>query len=154
MYFKHYSCYRGPFERVASLCKAEYLHITVVIVGPFKSSVAYLHIAVALGGSFASGVLNYDVVRKILYEQIIIFSPKMRNICVRNTLRGSPETGDSRRVLRCLPLNTPLYITFTMILCENMKPTEHVLLLICVLSQLMCAYKHRNIKLVEGNCIF
>jgi len=49
-----------------SLCKAEYLHITVVIAGPFGSSVAYLHIAVALGGPFDSGVLNYDVVRKIL----------------------------------------------------------------------------------------
>ena len=27
------------------------------------------------------------------------------------------------------PLNTPLYITLTMILCENMKPIEHVLLI-------------------------
>jgi len=102
MYFKHYSCYWGPFESVVSLCKAEYLHITVVIGGPFKSSVAYLHIAVALGGPFEGGVLNYDVVRKMLYEQIINFSPKMRHIYARNTLRGAPEKGGSRQVL-CLP---------------------------------------------------
>jgi len=100
MYFKHYSCHRRPFESVVSLCKAEYLHITVVIVDPFKSSVADLHIAVALGGPFESGVLNYYAVRKILYEQIIIFLPKMKNIYARNTLRGAPEKGDSRQVLR------------------------------------------------------
>jgi len=36
----------------------------------------------------------------------------------------------------------------TMILYENMKPIEHVLLHpICVLSHLMCACKHCNIKL-------
>jgi len=35
-----------------------------------------------------------------------------------------------------------------MILYEDMKPFEHVLLHpICVLSHLMCAYKHCNIKL-------
>jgi len=35
-----------------------------------------------------------------------------------------------------------------MILHENMKPIEHVLLhQICVLSQLMCACKHCNVKL-------
>jgi len=69
-------------------CKAEYLHFTVVVQGPFKSRVAYLHIAVALGGPFEGRVLNYDAVRKILYEWIINFSPKLRNIYARNTLRG------------------------------------------------------------------
>jgi len=76
-------------------CKAEYLHITVVVVGdPFKSRVAYLHLAVALAGPFEGRVLNC-VVRKILYERKINFSPKMRNIYTRNTLReplhGGPE---------------------------------------------------------------
>jgi len=70
-----------------SLCKAEYLHIAVV-GGPFKSRVAYLHIAVALGEPFEGGVLNYGVVRKIFYERITTFSPKMRNVYVRNTLSG------------------------------------------------------------------
>ena len=38
--------------------------------------------------------------------------------------------------------------TLTMILYENMKPIEHVLLHpICVLSHLMCACKHCNVKL-------
>jgi len=51
------------------------------------------------------------------------------------------------KCLACLPLNTPLYITLTMILYENMKPIEHVLLHpICVLSHLMCACKHCNVK--------
>ena len=43
--------------------------------------------------AFEGRVLNYDVVRKILYEGIIIFSPKMRNIYERNTLMGAPEGG-------------------------------------------------------------
>jgi len=73
MYFKHYSCCWRLFESVGSLCKAEYLHITGVIGGPFESSVAYLHIEVTLGGPFECEVLNYDVVGKILYEQIINF---------------------------------------------------------------------------------
>jgi len=75
-----------------SVCKAEYPHITVV-GGPFKSRVAYLHVAVALGGPFESGVLNYDVVRKMLYERITTFLLKMRNIYARNALRGTPDRG-------------------------------------------------------------
>ena len=62
-----------------------------------ESRVAYLHmhITFALGGTFEGRVLNYeyDVVRKILYEQIINFSPKMRNIYARNTFRGHLERG-------------------------------------------------------------
>jgi len=39
-------------------------------------------------------------------------------------------------------------ISPTMFLYEDMKPIEHVLLhAICVLSHLMCACKHCNIKL-------
>jgi len=38
-----------------------------------------------------------------------------------------------------------LYTTPTMILHEDMKPIEHVLR--CVLSHLMCACKHYNMKL-------
>jgi len=42
---------------------------------------------------------------------------------------------------------TPLYITLTMILYENMKPIELVLLhSMCVLSHLMCACKHGYIN--------
>jgi len=50
----------------------------------------------------------------------------------------------AKRVPRQVPpLNTPLYITLTMILYENIKPIEHVLLhLICTLSHLMCECKH------------
>jgi len=55
-----------------NVIKAEY--------SPFKSRVAYLRIAVALGGRFEGRVLNYDAVRKILYEWIINFSPKVNNI--------------------------------------------------------------------------
>jgi len=64
---------------VGRLCKAEYLHIRVVAGSPLESRVAYLHIAVALGVLFDGTVLNYDVVQKILYEQIIKFSQKIRN---------------------------------------------------------------------------
>jgi len=66
MYLHITTAVGGPFESVVSLCKAENLHITDVVGGLFKSRVAYLHIAVALGGPFEGGVLNYDVIRKIL----------------------------------------------------------------------------------------
>jgi len=84
-------------------CKAEYLHITYVVGGPFEGR-----------------VLNYDVVWKILYERIINFSLKTRNIYARYTLRGPLKTGDPRQLprLRFL-LNTPLYITPTMLSYEN-----------------------------------
>ena len=64
-------------------------------------------------------------------------------------LEVGPEIRGPKQVLR-LPslLNTSLYITVTMVLYENMKPIEHVLLhQICVLSHLMCACKHCYIKL-------
>jgi len=116
-------------------CKAEYLHITVVAGGVFESRVACLYIAVALLGPFEGTVLNFAVVRKLLYEWIINFSPKMRNIYARNTLKGAIKSGEM------------LYITLTMILYENMKPIEHVLLHpICALSHLMCPCKHCNLK--------
>ena len=128
--------------------EAEYLHILVVVGGPFESRVAYLHFAAALGGSFEGRVLNHDVIRKILYERIINFSPKMKNIYARNTLRGRLTRGARGKCLACLPLNTPLYITLTMILHENLKPVEHILLhSIHALSHLMCACKHCNGKL-------
>jgi len=90
----------GPFESVVSLCKPEFLHITVVIGGPFTSRVAHLHIPVALGDTFEGGILSYDVDRKKLYERIINFSPKIRNIYARNTLSGAPEKRGTRQVLR------------------------------------------------------
>jgi len=63
----------------------------------------------------------------------------VRNIYARNTFRGLPKKGDRGKCLACLPLNTPQYITLTMILYENMKPIEHVLLHpICILSHLIC----------------
>ena len=103
-----------------------------------EGRVAYLHIhtAVDFGGPFEGRALNYDVVQKILYERIIIFSPKMRNIYAQNTLRGPRQVPR----LPSLKHTTVAYITLTIILCENMKPIEHVLLHpICVLSHLMCA---------------
>ena len=123
-------------------CKVEYVNVTIV-VGPLESRAAYLHIAVALGGPFAGRVLNYDVVGKISYERIITFSPKMRNIYARNTLRGARG-----KCLVCLPLKTPLCVALTMILYENMKPIEHVLLHpICVVSHMICACEHCSVKL-------
>jgi len=95
-----YSCYCGPFESRAltqsSCCwapgKAEYMHITAVVGGPLKAEQPTYTLQLLLGvGVFQGRVLNYeyDVVRKILYEQIVSFSPKMRNIYSGNTLRGA-----------------------------------------------------------------
>ena len=121
--------------------KARNLHIATA-VGPLRKQssllVRYsccwapwkqgtLHITVAIVGPLEGKVLNCDV--------------------VGNTWGGSKK-GDRGKCLVCLPLNTPLCITLTMIVCENMKPVEHVLLHpICVLSHLMCTCKHCNMKL-------
>jgi len=67
---------------LGAIAKQSTCTFTIVVGGPFESRVAiYVHIAVALGGPFEGRVLNfeYDVARKILYERIINFSPKMRN---------------------------------------------------------------------------
>ena len=49
----------------------------------------------------------------------------------------SCKGGARGKCLACHHLNTPLYISLTMILYENIKPIEHVLLHpICVLSHL------------------
>jgi len=57
---------------------------------------------------FEGRVLNYDVVRKILYKRIIIFSPKM-NIYARNTMRGTLKREVRGNFLACLRLNTTAY---------------------------------------------
>jgi len=84
--------------------KAEYLHNAVAVGHPCKAE--YLHIAVALGDPFEGRVLNYDVVRKILYEWIIKFLPKMRNIYARSTLRGALKKEGVRQVSRLPSLKT------------------------------------------------
>jgi len=89
--------------------------------GPFESKVAYAYITVAVGPFWNQ--------RTVLYTLQL-------------------QRGTRGKCLACLPLQTPLYITLTMILYENMKPIEHVLLHpICVLSHLMCACKHCTAKL-------
>ena len=64
-----------------------------LVGGPFESRATYLHIVVALGRPFEGRVLNCDVVQKILYKRIINFLLKMKNIYVRNTLRGPLKRG-------------------------------------------------------------
>ena len=78
---------KGEYLRIllGAVLKTEYLLITVVVGDPIGSRVGYLHTTVAVGGPFEGKVMNYDVVRKILFERIISFSPKMRNIYARNT---------------------------------------------------------------------
>ena len=76
-------------------CKVEYLHITLVVGGPFRSRLAYLHIAVALGDPFGGRVLNYHVVWKILYERIMNFSLKARQATLHITVAKGPEASVS-----------------------------------------------------------
>ena len=65
----YYICYFGPL-------KAECLRNAVAVGRPCKAE--YLHITFVIGGPFESRVLNYeyDAVRKILYERIINFHQK------------------------------------------------------------------------------
>ena len=48
--------------------------------------------------------------------------------------------GGRNKWLTCLPLNTPLYITLTMILYENMKPIEHFCFIRCAYFLTWCAH--------------
>jgi len=119
---------RGPSKNLGGLWPplriATDLHITAAVGGPFVSKVAYLYITVAVGPPES----------KVLYTLQL-------------------QRGARAKRISCLPLNTPLYIIMKMTLYENMKPTEHVLLHpICVLSHLMCACKHCNVKL-SSYCI-
>ena len=119
--------------------KAEYLHITVVVEGPFESRVLtycsccwgplwkessyaiqlllgvrskaeYVHIRVAVKRPFGSRVLIYDLLRKILYEWIILFFTNMSKIYARNTSRGPLKVWARAKCLARLPLNTPLAV--------------------------------------------
>jgi len=92
--------------------------LQLLLGSPLESKVAYLDITVAVGPLWQQGTLHITVAK-----------------------RGP------RQVPR-LPTHASLYITLTIIIYENMKPIERGLLHpICVLSHLMCACKHCNVKL-------
>jgi len=85
--------------------------------------------------------------------QLMLGPFESKVLCTLQLQRGARGT-----CLTCLPLNTPLCLTLTMILCENMKPIEHLLPHpIFVLSHLTCVCKHCNGKLslyywTHGSC--
>jgi len=69
--------------------KARYLQIAVVVRGPFESKViTYFSF---LRGPFESRVFTYDLLCSTLYELILGFSPKIKNIYARNTSKGAPK---------------------------------------------------------------
>jgi len=66
------------------------------------------------------------------------------------TLHITVAKGGPRQVPRLPSLKHTTVYNLTMILYENMKPIEHVLLHpICVLSHLMCARKHFNVNYLD-----
>jgi len=80
-------------------------------------------------------------------------APPTENVWLRPCLKARYFThysykGESEaRAWLAFPENTTVY-NLTTIIDKNMKPIEHVLLHpICVLSHLMCACKHCNVKL-------
>jgi len=48
--------------------KAEYLHISVAIEGPFENGVDYLHITVAVGDPFESRVMYLSPGSEYIYN--------------------------------------------------------------------------------------
>jgi len=93
-----------------ALLKKEYLHITMTVGGPFESRVLthYRDCWRALWK-----LSTYDLLlRSILFEWIIRFSPQMRKLYARNTSRRSLKGSTRGKCLNLLPLNTPLGINF------------------------------------------
>ena len=100
---------------VGALLKAEYSHITTATGGPFESKV-YLHITVAVGALWKQDtstlqLLLGDPLKAEFYvwsasEYIIWmdsrFSPKMRKVYARNTLRGPVKRGYKVRIFTIL----------------------------------------------------
>jgi len=123
-------------------------HYKSVKIGSLKEK--WLRITITLG-PFASKLFkHYSCCRGSLRKQcslLIHYSCCWDPLKARYFAHYSCKRGP-RQVPAYLPSNPPLYITLTMILYENMKPTEHALLHpICVLSHLMYACKHCNVTL-------
>jgi len=73
---------------------------------------------------------------KVLRCITVTLGPFASKVFTHYSWKGGPEANASL----AFPLNTPLHITLTLILYENMKAIEHVVLHpICILSHLMCA---------------
>ena len=118
----------GPFERKVLI------HYS--FFGPlWKQRIYKLQLLLGPLWKQSSLLIHYSCCWAPLFESKVLFTLQLQR-----GLRG--------KCLACLPLNTPLHIILTMILYENMKPIEHVLLHpICVLSHLMCACKHCNVAI-------
>ena len=100
--------------------KVEYLHTAVAVGSPCESRVRTqcscywrpLQKQISLfthykkcWGLFESIALTYDLLQSILYESIISFSPKLKEIYRRNTTRMAPKKrGGARQVPRLPPL--------------------------------------------------
>jgi len=133
----HYSCCWGtPWKRSTytlqvGLSKADYVHITTAVGGPIWSRVAYLRNTVVAGGPFESRVpahcsccwgpfesrvLTYDMLRSILYEWVIGFSPKWGKFTLE-TLREEARNKGARQVPRSPPFNPP-FVASTLLLSK------------------------------------
>ena len=68
------------------------------------SKAEYLHLTVAVGGPFECRVLTFDLLPNILHELIIPFSPKQCGIYAQKMSRRVLTNGGWRQVPRSPPL--------------------------------------------------
>ena len=181
--FSHYNCCWGPLWKQSSplihcsYCWAPFESVAVKTgyqtipinrrfghshgVQPFSFPTHVVRIKKSRRARFGLNVTRLIQVGLYVHVRVIlqrVNTPTLPTVKLQKQGRllctSQLQRGARGKCHACIPLNTPLYITLTMILYENMKPFEHVLLHpICALSHPMCACKHCKVSFILLNTL-